>query len=135
MQPYLSFDGNCEAAFRFYEEKLGARLGFKMTFGESPMKDQFPADQQHKIMHANLMLDGNMLMGSDCPPGMGYEGMKGFSLSLSPKTVSEAEHIFAALSEGGRVTMPLEKTFWAERFGMLTDRFGVPWMINCEAAP
>lgn len=133
MNPYLTFNGNCEAAFKFYETKLGAKTEFMMPFEGSPMGDQVPADYRKKILHATVTLNGNTLMGSDGMPGQQSEGMKGFSLSLNTSDVAEAERLFTVLSEGGKVTMPLSQTFWAARFGMVTDQFGVPWMVNCEA--
>jgi len=133
MNPYLTFNGNCEAAFKFYQNKLGAELEFMMPFEGSPMAEQVPVDYRNKVLHASLSLNGNVLMGSDGMPGQCGDGMKGFSLSLSVTDAAEAERLFTALSEGGKVTMPLSQTFWALRFGMVTDQFGVPWMVNCEA--
>jgi PhnB protein len=132
MNPYLTFNGNCEAAFKFYEARLGGKIGGMMPFEGSPMAAQVPAEHRKKIMHASISFDGNLLMGSDTMPGQPYEGMKGFSLTLSAPDVAEAERLFAALAEGGSVIMPLAPTFWAARFGMLKDQFGVPWMVNCE---
>lgn len=132
MNPYISFDGNCADAFKFYEIKLGARLDFSMPYGQSPMAEQTPPELHHRIMHSSLTLDGQVLMGADTMPNCPYEGLKGFALSLNPKEIADAERLFAALSEGGTVTMPLAQTFWAKRFGMVTDQFGVPWMVNCE---
>jgi PhnB protein len=126
---YLFFDGNCAEATRFYQRTLGGKLDL-MTHAESPMKDQIPPGSGDRIMHARLDLDGRFLMASDAMVGHPYEGMHGFSLSLIYETVAEAQSVFAALSEGGQVRMPLQKTFWAEAFGMFTDRFGTPWMIN-----
>jgi PhnB protein len=103
-----------------------------MPFGDSPACDAIPADYRDKIMHARLVVNGQALMASDNHPDYPHEGVKGCSISLNVDSISEADRIFAGLSEGGSVQMPLEKTFWAARFGMATDRFGVPWMINCE---
>jgi PhnB protein len=128
---YLHFDGRCEAAFKFYEQCLGGKIVFKMTFGESPMAGQSPPGWRDKIMHARLLVKDQVLMGSDAPPGR-YESPKGFSVSLNLTDAVEAERIFNALLEKGTVVMPLQETFWAERFGMLSDQFGIPWMINCE---
>lgn len=130
---YLMFDGNCAEAMRFYERTLGAKLEAMMTYAESPdpeMCGNMPAGGADRIMHASLDIDGRRLMASDYPPGQSVEVMKGFSLSLSYPTVKEASGVFDALSAGGRVTMPMQKTFWAEGFGMLVDRFGTPWMFN-----
>ena len=126
---YLFFDGNCADAMRFYERTLGGKLQL-MTHGESPMAAQTPPGSANRIMHARLELDGRLLMASDSMVGQPYEKMKGFSLSLIYPTVAEAQRMFAALAEGGQITMPIGKTFWAEAFGMLVDRFGTPWMVN-----
>jgi PhnB protein len=131
MSPYLNFDGNCEAALAFYESVLGARRGEVFRFAGTPMAEHVPAEWQQKIMHASLTLEGQELMASDTMPGR-YEKPQGISLSLHPKDTAEAERVFASLSEGGTVVMPLEKTFWAARFGVLVDRFGIPWMVNCD---
>lgn len=132
MNPYLVFSGDCEAAFRFYEQCLGGKLEV-MTHGESPACDSVPADWHGKVMHASLTVGDQMLMGSDSPPQY-QEEMKGFSVSLHFKDKAEGERIFNALSEGGEVRMPFQPTFWAAGFGMFTDKFGVPWMVNCDPA-
>jgi len=139
IDPYLIFDGQCEAAFGFYQQCLGGTLEAMLTFAEAPAGEDgepgcgpVPAEFADRIMHACLVLDGQMLMGSDTLPSFPYEGIKGCSVSLNVDSIAEAERIFAALSDRGAVQMPLGATFWAARFGMCTDRFGVPWMINCE---
>ena len=129
LNPHLNFNGQCAAAFRFYERYLGAKTLFMLTNGASPMAKQFAAEYQDKIMHATLDMGGTIVMGSDCPPGS-YEIPKGFTLALSPDKQEEAERIFQALAENGKVIMPLQETFWAARFGMLVDQFGIPWMVN-----
>jgi PhnB protein len=131
--PYLSFNGGCEAAFNAYVQCFGGRLGELFRWGGSPMADEVPAEWADKIMHGSVTLGSLTLMGADMAPSQ-YEEPKGFSLSVHIASPAEAERIFAALADGGRVTMPLEKTFWAERFGTLVDRFGIPWSINCESA-
>lgn len=131
MNPYLSFNGQCEAAFTFYEQCLGGRLGEIFRYAGSPMANDVPADWQDKVMHGSLTVGEQVLMGGDVAPG-GYEAPRGFSLSLQIKSTAEAERIFRELADAGRIVLPLEKTFWAARFGMLVDRFGIPWMINCE---
>lgn len=132
LNAYIGFDGNCAEAMRFYERVLGGKIEMMMTNGESPMRDQMPAGSEDRVMHARLVLDQGVLMAGDamlgCEPP--YQGMKGFSLTLSYANAAEAKPVFEALSEGGKVSMPLQKTFWAESFGMLTDRFGTPWIIN-----
>jgi len=134
LNPYLPFNGDCEAAFKFYEQCLGAKIEMMLTHAESPMACETPAEWQNKILHARLSLDGQTLMGSDSPPGR-YREPKGIWVSLGIKDPAEAERIFGALSENGEVVMPIGETFWAIRFGMVIDRFGIPWMINCEKAP
>ena len=129
--PYLTFKGDCAAAFKFYEKCLGGKIEMMMTNGESPMAEQIPAEQRNKVMHARLSVGGKMLMGSDAPSDR-FEKISGVCVSLSVDKPAEAERVFGALSANGTVTMPLQETFWAQRFGMLTDQFGVPWMINCE---
>lgn len=133
VSPYLSFQGNCEAAFKFYETCFGARIGDVFRYEGSPMAEQAPAGWGDKVMHGSLTVGNLVLMGADMTPDR-YEAPKGFSLSLQIPTVAEAERVFRELADGGRVVMPLEQTFWAARFGMLVDRFGVPWQVNCEGA-
>ena len=130
---YLSFKGECEAAFTFYERCLGAERGAIFRYAGSPMADQVPADWQDKVMHGSLTVGGQVLMGGDVAPDR-YEEPKGFSLSIQIKSTAEAERIFRDFANEGRVVMPLEKTFWADRFGIVVDRFGIQWLINCEGA-
>ncbi|MEX0717299.1 MAG: VOC family protein [Planctomycetaceae bacterium] len=128
---YLSFDKQCRAAFEFYQKVLGGEM-YAMTFGEMPPGEyEAPPESRDLIMHACLNIGDQMLMGADCPPTHPYEGVKGCSVSIMVDTADEAQRVFDALAEGGNVLMPLQETFWAIRFGMLTDRFGVPWMVNC----
>jgi len=133
LNPYLNFNGQCKAAFEFYEKCLGGKIVMMQTFGESPMSEQSPPDFRNKIIHARLAGDGFVLMGSDAPPER-FKQPQGFSVTLQFEDPAEAERVFNALAEKGQVQMALTKTFWAARFGMLVDRFGTPWMINCEAA-
>jgi PhnB protein len=133
LNPYLFFNGQCEAAFKFYEQCLGGKIVAMLTHGETPMAEHVSPEWQGKIVHARLAVGDRVLMGSDAPPEY-YEEPKGFSISLSIDDPAEAERIFNALAENGRVQMALEETFWAVRFGMVVDRFGTPWMINCEKA-
>jgi PhnB protein len=130
---YLSFKGDCEAAVAFYERCLGGERGAIFRYAGSPMSDQVPADWQDKVMHGSLTVGGQMLMGADVAPSS-YEEPKGFSLSIQIESTSEAERIFRDFASEGRVVMPLEKTFWAERFGIVVDRFGIQWLINCEGS-
>ena len=133
MTPYLSFKGECEAAFKFSERCLGAHLGAIFRYGGSPVEEQVPAAWSDKVMHGSLTLGDQVLMGGDVAPDR-YEEPKGFSLSLQMTSTADAERIFHDLAQDGQVVMPLEKTFWAARFGMLVDRFGIPWLINCEGS-
>ena len=131
LTPYLSFKGDCEAAFTFYERCLGGQLGAIFRYAGSPMEGHVPPDWSEKIMHGSVTVGGQVVMGADVAPER-YEEPKGFSLSLQITGTAEAERIFDALASQGRILMPLEKTFWAARFGMVVDRFGIPWLINCE---
>ena len=133
LNAYLTFDGQCEAAFKFYERCLGGKIEALFTHEGSPMAEQVPPDWRKKIMHARLVVGDQVLMGSDSPPAH-HEAAKGFSVSVGIDDPADAERIFRALAENGTVRMPLQQTFWAVRFGMLVDRFGIPWMINCEGA-
>ena len=134
IQAYLLFDGQCEAAFNFYAECLGGKLERLMRYAEAPDNacGEFPAEYQQRIMHASLAVGDQVLMASDSAPPYAYEGIKGCSISLNVESIAEAERLFAALAERGEVQMPMQQTFWAARFGMLTDQFGVSWMVNCE---
>ena len=131
--PYLHFNGNCAEAFAVYEKVLGGKVIMVSKFGESPMADQFPADMKDKIIHISLQIGNTILMGSDAPPGH-YAKPQGMSVSVNVTSPAEADKAFAGLSEGGSVTMPIAETFWSPRFGMCVDRFGVPWMVNCQGA-
>ena len=131
LNPYLNFNGQCEAAFEFYQKCLGGKIEMIMTFGESPMATQVPAEWRGKVMHVRMNVGDNVLMGSDAPPDR-YQGPQGFSVSIGVDKAEEAERIFKALSDGATIQMPLQQTFWALRFGSLVDKFGIPWMINCE---
>jgi PhnB protein len=128
---YLLFDGTCEEAFTLYAKVLGGKIEDMMSHEGTPVAEQVPPGWRKKILHAKLNLGGALLMASDCPPDR-FVKPQGFSVNVTAKTPAEAERIYRALSEGGQVTMPLAETFWALKFGMFTDRFGTPWMINCE---
>lgn len=131
LNPYLSFDGRCKAAFEFYEKTLGGKIVAMMTYAETPMKDQVPSEQHGKIVHARMTVGDEVLMGGDAPPGQ-YSPTQGMVIMLGIDQPAEAERVFNALVDGGTVKMPIAETFWAQRFGMLVDRFGIPWMVNCE---
>jgi PhnB protein len=131
LDTYLFFDGTCAEAMRFYERTLSAKLEMMMTHAEMPGAcAQMPPGSEKRIVHARLNLNGRLLMASDSMLGQPYEGMKGFSLSLQYPTAAEAQQMFNVLAEKGKVIMPIDKTFWAEAFGMLIDRYGTPWMLN-----
>lgn len=136
LNPYLIFNGRCEEAFRFYAKAFNAKIGEMMTFGNSPAAcEGMPADaaaaMKDKIVHINMQVGNALLMGSDSPSGM-YEVPKGMSVAIGVATNEEADRVFNALSEGATITMPLAQTFWSSRFGMLTDKFGISWMINTD---
>lgn len=134
---YLPFDGNCSEAFDFYRDAFGGKIVFRTTVGESPMAAQMPPESHARIMHVHLQAGGAALMGADMQPDCGGESAStstgGTCVNVMLDTVEEAEHVWAKLSDGANVRMPLEPTFWATRFGMLTDRFGKAWMINGPA--
>jgi len=130
---YLNFNGQCEEAFRFYEKVFGGKIDAMIPHEGTPAAEHVPAAWLKKIMHAHLVAGNVVLMGSDVPPER-YSQPKGFAVALHTKQVSEGERIFHALAEGGNVGMPMQETFWAVKFGMLVDRFGIPWMVNCEKA-
>ena len=131
LDPYITFNGDCEAAFRFYEQALGGKIEAIFRHEDTPAKDQVPPEWRSKIMHARIVFGPKALMGSDAPPGR-YEPPKGFSITIATNDPTEAERVYKSLSEGGEVRMPLQETFWAHRFAMLVDRFGIPWTVNCE---
>jgi len=131
LNPYLVFDGKCEAAFKFYQKVLGGEIVAMMPHEGTPAAGHVPAEWRNKIMHARLAVGDKLLMGSDAPPDR-YEAMKGFSVTLGLSDPVEADRIFHALADKGTIRMPIQETFWATRFGMLVDQFGTPWMINCE---
>ncbi len=131
LNAYLLFNGNCEAAFKFYERALNGKIEVMSTHAGTPAEKHVPPEWAGKILHASMTIEGQRLMASDAPPDHS-EKPGGFSLSLNFTDAAKAERIFQALAENGQVKMPIQQTFWAERFGMLVDQFGIPWMINCE---
>ncbi len=134
IQPYLFFGGRCEEALEFYRTALGAEVEMLMLYKDSPEPPppgRLPPGFENKVMHASFRIGGCRLMASDgCEEGPKFAG---FSLSLAVPTAAEADRAFAALADGGQVRMPLTKTFWSPRFGMLADRFGIGWMISVAA--
>jgi len=133
MNPYLLFDGKCEAAFKFYERVLGGTIISMVPHAGTPAEEHVPPEWGTAILHARLHVGDEILMGSDAPPGR-QEKPQGFSVSLLIDNLAEAERVFNALAENGTVRMQFAQTFWAIGFGMLVDQFGIPWMINCEKA-
>ena len=130
VNPYLFYDGNCEAAFKHYEKVLGAKIEVLLRNEEAPPDMPSPPERKKKIMHGRISIDGEVLMASDAPPEH-FHKAQGFSVSLTFADPVEAERKFLALCEGGSVNMPFGKTFFSKGFGMGTDRFGIPWMVNC----
>lgn len=135
INPYLHFDGDCAEAFAFYAELLSAQIDMKMTFSEAPMTGDVPDGWRNKVMHMQMKApNGLVLMGTDAPPAY-FKTPQGFSVSLTVNDPAEAERIYTALADRAQaVGMTLQKTFFAEKFAMLTDRFGIPWIVNCPAA-
>jgi PhnB protein len=135
INPYLHFDGDCAEAMHFYAELLGGEIDMMMPFRGAPMPEQMPADWEDKIMHAQIKApDGLTIMGTDAPPAY-FKTPQGFSVSLTVNDPAEAERIYKALADRAQaISMELQKTFFAEKFAMLTDRFGIPWIVNCPAA-
>jgi PhnB protein len=133
LQPHLSlsFNGQCEAAFRFYERCLDGTITFMLTWGNSPATSDAPPGWDAKIYHATLKIGDGVITGADVPPKQ-YEQPKGFSIVLEMDDPIAAERIFHALATNGRIEMPLQETFWASRFGFVIDQFGIAWTINCE---
>jgi PhnB protein len=130
MNPYLTFNGQCEAAFKFYEKCLGGKITIMMPYGDSPMAKQIPSDWAKKIIHVTFEMGDQTLAGADAFPEQ-YQKPQGFSVTLNIDTPTEADRVFNSLAEKGVVQMPIQETFWAARFGMVIDQFGTPWMINC----
>lgn len=131
LNPYLYFGGQCEAALKFYEQCLGGTIESMLTYEGSPMAAEVPPEWRHKIMHAEFKLSDRVLMGSDCLPDQ-YTAPQGISVLLSFDDPAKTEQIFHALATNGTTQMPIQETFWAAKFGMLTDQFGIPWMVNCD---
>lgn len=127
--PYLNFQGKCREAMEFYRDVLRGEITAMFSYGESPMAADMPEDSHDMIMHSHLAFDGAELMGADGPPAEGT-GANNVSIALMVEDVQEAERIFAELSKAGTVGMEMQQTFWVERFGMCTDRYGIGWLIN-----
>src|SRR6266550_6321514 len=133
LSPYLFFNGQCEVAFKFYEQLLGGKIDGMLTHAGSPAEEHVPAEWRDKILHARLFVGDHVLMASDAPPDH-YEKPQGFFVSLEARDVPDGERIFNALAENGTIKMPFGKTFWAAGFRMCVDRFGIPWMVNVSQA-
>lgn len=131
IQPYLFYKGDCEEAFKFYERVLKGKIEAMLPHAGTPAEQHTAPEWRDKILHARLTVGDAVLMASDAPPEH-YKAPQGFSVSLQIDEVAEAERVFKELSAGGNVTMPIQPTFWATRFAMFTDRFGIAWMINCN---
>lgn len=131
--PYLAFDGNCQEAMHFYQRVFGGKITMMLSGADTPMADQIPKEHAHRIIHARLVLkDGGTLMAGDVPADMPHQMPCGITISLIYDTVAEAERVFNALGDAGKITMPWAPTFWAKQFGMVTDKYGTSWAINGE---
>ena len=135
LNAYLSFDGNCAEAMKFYARVLDAKLEALISYAQMPCDQPPPPSHAERIMHAYLVHPDFSLMAGDTPPGIPYQGINGVMMTLTYPTAAESRSVFTALAEGGKITMPLAETFWAESFGMVTDRFGTPWGINGGPKP
>lgn len=131
---YLHYNGNCAEAFKFYEKAVDGTIVMSQSYGDSPAAEHSPPEMKSRIIHARIRIGDTIVMGSDSPPDR-FSPPAGFSMTLGTPTIEEAEKRFAVLSEGGKVEMPLMESFFAHRFGMLVDKFGVPWMVICEKTP
>ncbi|QHE87707.1 VOC family protein [Hydrogenophaga sp. BPS33] len=127
---YLSYNGNCAEAMQFYAKVLNAKLEALITYDQMPGDEPVPPGMGNKVMHAYLVHPDFALMAGDAMPDTPFDGIKGAMMALTYPDVAQAERVFKALSEGGKVSMPMEETFWAKTFGMVTDRFGTPWAVN-----
>lgn len=127
----LMFSGQCEEAFKFYEKTLGGQVNHSMKWGGSPMEKDAPPEWADKLLYISMTLGGVTIVGGDLPPGM-YVKPQGFGIMLNMTDVGDAERVFQTLSEGGNVNVPLGETFWAAKYGYVTDRFGIAWEVNCE---
>ena len=131
LNPYLNFDSNCEEALNFYAKVLHGQVVAMIRNSDTPMAQHAPADRQHKIVHGRIKVGDTLLMGSDAPPDY-YKPAQGLTVTINIPEAAEAERVYAELSAGGTIQMALQETFWATRFGTFTDKYGTPWMINCE---
>lgn len=130
VNPYLHYNGNCEEAFNFYAKAIGAKIEVIMHVEGSPAAAQMPPEMAKKVLHAQMTIDGEVVMASDAPPAH-FEKPQGFSVALQMDDPVDGERKFKALAEGGTIKMPFGATFWSKGFGMCVDKFGIPWMVNC----
>jgi PhnB protein len=131
LNPYLSFDGRCREAFEFYEKTFGGRIAFIQTIGESPMASSMPPDTHGRVMHVTLNIGDQVLQGADSPSAV-FTKPAGLSVALHFESAVDGQRVFDALAQDGTVQMPFQETFWTTGFGMLTDRFGTPWVLNVD---
>jgi PhnB protein len=133
LNAYLAFDGRCREAFEFYARALGGKITFIQTIGESPMAANTPPEAHGRVMHVTLQIGDQVLQGADAPPGQ-FTTPAGFCVAVHFDDAAEADRVFGLLAQEGRVQMPFQPTFWAKGFGMLIDRFGIPWIVNADQA-
>lgn len=131
LNAYLTFNGNCEEAFTFYGQIFGTKILFSVPYGQAPAGGQIPPGFEKKLMHTRIQVGSTLLMGSDAPPER-FQKPQGMSVNVNCDTPAEADRVFSALSSGGQTIMPIQETFWAHRFGMAIDKFGISWLVNCE---
>ena len=134
-QIYLSFNGNCDEAFRFYVERLGATQGGMFPYANSPMAGTVPPEWGAKIMHGSITLGGVTICGADVSPLGVFEEPRGFRVFLEAEDPADVQRLYDALAENATIEMPLQETFWSLRFGVLTDQFGIPWTLSCAQMP
>ncbi len=134
LSAHLCFDGQCEDAFHMYARLLGGKIVTMLAYGDSPMAGQVPPEWRKRIVHATLEWNGQTLLGADAFPDA-YERPRGFFVTVTLEGLERAKLLFEALADGGEVLLPFRETFWSPGFGVLTDRFGVPWEVNCEQSP
>jgi PhnB protein len=129
--PYLSYSGSCAEAFQFYASATSGKIAMMMTYGQAPPGEPVPPNMTDKVMHATFTIGDSVIMGSDYPSQYASTPA-GFYVSINVDTPDEANRLYTALSADGSIQMPITETFWAQRFAMFTDKFNIPWMINCE---
>jgi len=129
--PHLSFSGQCEEAFKYYEKHLGGKITRLATYEGTPAEQHMPPELRKKVIHAQIKIGESTMMGADAPPDR-FQPTHGIAVTLEADSQGDAERMFNALADGGSVQMPMDKTFFAAKFGMLRDRFGIPWMVICE---